>query len=318
MILAHNRTDAKNINWPTQRIGSASDHFAVICPRDNQQWLTTVKEWFNKRGWTVLDITDPPRPKEEIQKERIIRAEKTKKLVGIPKLMSCLSDTGNINTANFQNENASRIEKPAFTFKETSKNPRTTLGDLPSKLASQLIYAWGDIGGVVVNAPQQNKWEREGVPSFWKWLADQLDENLKDPIFKEAIQYNLRLQYEIMSPKNKYWNLLYTIAHGSNTRFQEAFGFSTKITTRQKIMIDLLIYILKDGRYDTDISLHFSQIKDAIKKVDIHPDILVALEYYQQSLWRHLISFSDFRQCDFSTPQKRLVWKKARKLLFGF
>ena len=183
IILSHNRMqiledgfklDALDTYW-----GKRADMLCYIVPRQPAK-VKEAREFFETRGFTVLDIT----PNQVIEKDPNeppkVRAAPKPKRKGVPTLRTFINDDKEFDVGHgYYRDDNELIELPKFVtmMSPTRINVRGFLG-MPEETLMPIVRLYGDKGACVPSRQAYEKLIAMGVPPLDKWVKAQLAEDM--------------------------------------------------------------------------------------------------------------------------------------------
>lgn len=195
VILAHNRIDIEDRarNFPVMKhwLGTCKDVFVYTVARSPKK-VEAALAFFNKRGFTVLDLTKA-QPWEHIEAAATQPREYpvAPRRKGIPNLKSALTVTGSMNLGQPAKVTENLLADPKFVIKYSPKAQENYKFENHSQSTSLfIINEWGDEGGFVVNTNQQEKYIGTGAMLYVDFILEKIyDQFVKNPRIKASLPY---------------------------------------------------------------------------------------------------------------------------------
>lgn len=183
VILAHNRIDVEDraSNFPIMKhwLGTTEDVFVYTVARSPKK-VEAALEFFQKRGFVILDLTKA-QPWEHVeaaapQSREYAVAPRRK---GLPKLTSALTIAGLIDLSKPATVTENLVNEPKFVIKYSPKTQENYKFEHHSQSVSLfIINEWGDEGGFVVNANQQDKYVGAGAMLYVDFVLEKIHAQL--------------------------------------------------------------------------------------------------------------------------------------------
>lgn len=195
VILSHNRLDVMDRpqsfpvlkNW----LGRPENSFVYTVARSPSK-VQAAKAFFEKRGWTIIDLTKA-QPWEHVEAAAPIKRDypAAPRRKGIPKLKTALAPNGGIDLKLPKMDTENLILEPKFVMKYSPQATEDWGFEYHSQMVSKfIIEEWGDEGGFVINANQQEKYIGAGAVVYVDFVLEKIyNEFCKNPRIKASLPY---------------------------------------------------------------------------------------------------------------------------------
>lgn len=271
VLLSHNRQDlvdrAPNLSAVKHWFGSVNQSLVYIVQRHKPQLIKAAREFFEQRGYTVLDLTqryswDAPLP----ERAPVVRTRSTGNLS-----LAGLKDHYDYELSAFDDpeiiKSWSVNDSPEF-YVMGFRNSRS--GDCLGRwngCEQTLIELYGDKGVILRTPAQREKMVKAKVPSLPEWLGQQLVKEIKNsPALKrhfanDVESYRVCDQLKKVQAVNNF-DLLYAVFAYPAVRAK--FGLEVPLTARDQQIISLI-----DRLEEIEPTQYSSAVESILKKTKI-------------------------------------------------
>lgn len=301
IVLTNARTEnqvARIFGFPILKfyLGTNPDMLWYVCPRSPNK-AERARAYFKSLGMHIIDLTiaHPWEAKDVADpvKRAAPGAPKKKGLVSL----SAAYKNGSFNLDYLREDDAARILQPEFIVKISpnqqnhGKIPGTDM-ERPESLAMAKLY--GQFGGVVGNALQEQKYLDLGAKSMPYWLLEKLLHEFQTrPTIKTHYENSLQNK-NIMDPdlRHDYSRRDAYILCRSDAELRKKFNLEDKIPFDDADCIILWEYFERyDYRYKTDAT--YIKIATLIKSWQPNPHMLTFLNKTKDNILLTIINISD-------------------------
>ena len=320
VILAFNRGDVieRTPYFPYVRDthGHIEDTLVYVVSRSPKK-VKLAKEFFQKRGYMILDLTEA-QPWEDQEaaapEERVTPRAKRK---GLPALSSVFTPGahgvgGSIDTAKAQELDCKTIDDPKFVIKISAKNSLSHLPDLTYETSLQILRRWGDQGGVVINVYQEDKYLGMGAATFKDFVLTKVRDQYRDnPRIRASIAFD-PTRSETVYPKyggNEQIKILLQAIY-AEADLSEYLGITWNMNQDDKVYVKMWEEFRHNGYVGSkDLGLE-SEIINLIKAIPLDPAVDQLFFKLKKAPMVELFKATEVRTVLKSTPKTEVEMKR--------
>jgi hypothetical protein len=332
IVISFNRIDVEERlpRFPIMQdeLGPNEEMFVYVVSRADKK-IEIVRKFFADQGMIVVDLTlrqdwEPKHVMEPIPKPAVSKPRKK----GLPKLSGMIFGAGTkgptLDHRRFlPNENGvldtiERTESPQYVVKINPRaNSQSVLEGLDLSTNIAVVQLYGDLGGVVVNDNQYQRFTHElKIPALKPWLLAKLKEEvLNNPRIQLHFSYNNDKIVSLATGNRQEGRRLFERIMQSPDLALE-FGILNETTAQDRVILSIIQQLTSDRYYSRGWTYE-AEVKEMMahmRTIEPSPEVLDLADKIATSKLVGLLNVDHFSEIFGETPTEHQKKQKSGAL----